>query len=123
MVKAMHARLKEARLNAGYKTATSAIETCGWNNSTYRAHENGQNGFKTNDAKQYGDADGVSPSWLLLGEGDKIASTHNLKSTKVHKHDCGEHIYAAAMLLKDDPTNIDLIEKIEGCLASLKSKI
>jgi hypothetical protein len=27
------------------------------------------------------------------------------------------------MLLKDDPTNIDLIEKIEGCLASLKSKI
>lgn len=123
MIKAMHDRLKEARLSAGFKTATSAIESCGWNNSTYRAHENGQNGFRTHDAKQYGDAYGVSPSWLLLGEGDKNPSVNNHKSPKAHKHDCGEHIFAAAMLLKDDTKNIDLIEKIEECLASLKSKI
>ena len=123
MTKAMHDRLKEARLGAGYKTATSAIESCGWNNSTYRAHENGQNGFRTHDAKQYGDAYGVSPSWLLLGEGDKNPSVKNHKSPKTHKHDCGAHIFAAATLLKDDTKNIDLIEKIEECLASLKSKI
>ena len=119
----MHDRLKEARLRAGYKTATSAIESCGWNNSTYRAHENGQNGFKTHDAKQYGDAYGVSPSWLLLGEDEKNHSSGNRKSPKAHKHDCGEHIFAAAILLKDDTKNLDLIEKIEECLASLKSNI
>ena len=121
--KAMHERLKEARLKAGYKTATAAIDAFGWANSTYRAHENGQNGFKIDDAKQYGEAYGVSPSWLLLGEGDALPPPKERKGAKAHKHNCGEHIFAAAMLLKDDPNNLDLIEKIEDCCASLRSKI
>ena len=119
----MNERLKEARARAGYKTATAAIEACGWSNSTYRAHENGQNGFKVDEAKLYGEAYRVSPSWLLLGEGDAIQSATNSKATKAHKHNCGEHIFAAAMLLKDDPSNLDLIHKIEDCCASLRSKI
>ena len=119
----MHQRLKEARLKAGYRTATAAIDACGWANSTYRAHENGQNGFKVDDAKHYGEAYGVNPSWLLLGEDNSTATSKNKMSIKAHKHNCGEHVFAAAMLLKDDPTNLDLIEKIEDCLASLKSKI
>lgn len=118
----MHERLKEARLNAGYRTATAAIGAFGWSSSTYRAHENGQNGFKVDDAKQYGEAYGVNPSWLLLGEGDAKSSAKKQKTNKGHKHNCGEHIFAAAMLLKDDPTNLDLIEKIEDCCASLRSK-
>ena len=64
MMMKMHDRLKEARLRAGYKTATSAIESCGWNNSTYRAHENGQNGFKTHDAI-IGLLD--RSTWLIVG--------------------------------------------------------
>ena len=119
----MHERLKEARLKAGYRTATAAIDACGWANSTYRAHENGQNGFKIDDAKQYAQAYRVSPSWLLLGEGNSAPATKNGATSKPHRHNCGEHVFAAAMLLKDDPTNLDLIEKIEDCLASLKSKI
>lgn len=122
MVKTMHERLKEARLKAGYRTATAAIDACGWASSTYRAHENGQNGFKINHAKNYGEAYGVSPSWLLLGEGNKIPSIKNRKASNAHKHNCGEHVFAAALLLKDDPTNLDLIEKIEECLISLKAK-
>ena len=119
----MHQRLKEARVKAGYRTATAAIDACGWASSTYRAHENGQNGFKVDDAKHYGEAYGVNPSWLLLGEGNSAPSSKNNEVTKAHKHNCGEHVFAAAMLLKDDPTNLDLIEKIEDCLASLKAKI
>ena len=119
----MHQRLKEARIKAGYRTATAAIDACGWASSTYRAHENGQNGFKVEDAKLYGEAYRVNPSWLLLGEGNASPASTNNKATKAHKHNCGEHVFAAAMLLKDDPTNLDLIEKIEDCLASLKSKI
>ena len=119
----MHERLKEARLKAGFRTATAAIDHFGWGNSTYRAHENGQNNFKIEDAKIYGEAYAVSPSWLLLGEGNSSPATKNRKISKAHKHNCGEHVFAAAMLLKDDPTNLDLIEKIEDCLASLKTKI
>ena len=119
----MHQRLKEARQKAGYRTATAAIDAFGWSSSTYRAHENGQNGFKPSDAELYGKAYRVSPSWLLLGEGDAIQSANNRKVTKPHKHNCGEHIFAAAMLLKDDPSNLDLIHKIEDCCASLRSKI
>ena len=119
----MHERLKEDRLNAGFRTATDAIDKCGWGNSTYRAHENGQNGFNAKVATLYGNAYGVSPSWLLLGEGNSAPTPKQRKNSKVHKHNCGEHVFAAAMLLKDDPTNLDLIEKIEECLASLKSKI
>jgi phage repressor protein C with HTH and peptisase S24 domain len=119
----MNERLKEARKKAGYRTATAAIDAFGWSSSTYRAHENGQNGFKVEEAKLYGEAYRVSPSWLLLGEGDAIPSPKERKGTKVHKHNCGEHIFAAAMLLKDDPTNLDLIHKIEDCCASLRSKI
>ena len=119
----MNERLKEARLKAGYKTAAAAIDACGWPSSTYRAHENGQNGYKANDAKLYGQAYRVSPSWLLLGEGDALPSPKERKGIKVHKHNCGENIFAAAILLKDDPSNLDLIEKIEDCCASLRSKI
>ena len=123
MAKTMNERLKEARQKAGYRTATAAIDACGWSSSTYRAHENGQNGFKVEEAKLYGEAYRVSPSWLLLGEGDAVPSPKERKGVKAHKHNCGEHIFAAAMLLKDDPSNLALIEKIEDCCASLRSKI
>lgn len=58
----MNKRLKEARLKAGFRTATATIEECGWNSTTYWAHESGQNSFKTEDAKNYGEVYGVTPS-------------------------------------------------------------
>jgi hypothetical protein len=61
-------RLKKSRLNAGFKTASAAIETLNWHSSTYRAHENGQNNFKLDNAKIYAKAYGVSASWLIMGD-------------------------------------------------------
>jgi len=119
----MHERLKSARISAGYKTATEAIDLFGWSSSTYRAHENGQNNFKLDYAKLYAEAYGVNPSWLLFGEADKDSAKDVEIFQITHKHKCEDLIFAAAMLLQEDPTNIDLIKKIESCLSSLKEKI
>ncbi len=64
----MSARLKYARRSAGYRTAREAIEKFGWKASTYRAHENGQNQFRADEAKLYAAAYEVSAGWLLTGE-------------------------------------------------------
>lgn len=64
----MHVRLKQARLDAGYPTATAAIGRFGWRSSAYRAHENGQNEFDVATAKVYAEAYGTTSGWLLLGE-------------------------------------------------------
>lgn len=69
----MQNRLKAARINAGFKTATAAIERFQWKDAAYRAHERGQNPFKAKDAQAYGLAYGVSPAWLLTGEGEMAA--------------------------------------------------
>lgn len=71
----MHDRLKKARIAAGFRTATAAIEHFGWKGSTYRAHENGQNQFKANDALRYGQAFEVSAGWLLTGESGRAVTS------------------------------------------------
>ncbi|HVZ18053.1 MAG TPA: S24 family peptidase [Terriglobales bacterium] len=62
-------RLRQAREDAGFKTAAAAIERFGWKQSTYLAHENGQNGLKVASAEQYAKAFGVDSAWLLTGNG------------------------------------------------------
>lgn len=62
------ARLRLARERAGFKTAADALERFGWKQSTYLAHENGQNGIRPDKAKLYADAFKVSVGWLLSGE-------------------------------------------------------
>lgn len=64
----MAGRLKLARQQAGFKTATAAIDHFLWNPSSYRAHENGQNNYKIKDAQKYAEAYGVLAVWLLIGE-------------------------------------------------------
>ena len=121
----MNERLKKARLNAGFKTASAAIETLNWHSSTYRAHENGQNNFKVDNAKIYAEAYGVSASWLIMGDetNDQTKKiSHKATTKKTHKHNCAEHLFAAALLLKDDDTNLEIIEKIQDCLKFLKRK-
>lgn len=61
-------RLKEARINAGFRTAKLAAERFGWNKHTYSQHENGTRGYDK-QARKYGKAFHVSPAWLTLGEG------------------------------------------------------
>lgn len=62
-------RLRLARERAGYDSPSAAIEKFGWKPSTYMAHENGQNGIRSEPALIYGRAYGVEPGWILTGIG------------------------------------------------------
>ncbi|WP_336801455.1 S24 family peptidase [Kaistia sp. MMO-174] len=66
----MHTRLKEARINAGYTSASKAAFALNLKPSTYNAHENGQNEFDAELAKTYAKKFKVSAAWLLTGEDD-----------------------------------------------------
>ena len=60
-------RLRQARLLAGFKSATKAAAAAGISESSYRAHENGQNAFTTEQAQHYAQIFGCDPVWLLIG--------------------------------------------------------
>ncbi len=61
-------RLKEARIHAGFATATKAAESLGIRYPTYAAHENGSRGV-VRAAAQYARRYRVSLDWLLRGAG------------------------------------------------------
>ena len=61
------ARLRQARLLAGFKSATKAAAAAGISESGYRAHENGQNAFTPEQAQHYASVFGCDPVWLLIG--------------------------------------------------------
>jgi hypothetical protein len=117
----MNERLRNARIAAGFDSATDAIEYYKWRGSTYRAHENGQNNFNVEYATRYGKAYGVSASWLLLGEGregeaivKRQPSKSSMKGCTLKK--CPELIQAYAVLLKDEPQNISYVGKLLDCV-------
>ena len=117
----MNDRLRNARMAAGFASATDAIEYCKWKGSTYRAHENGQNNFNVEYAARYGKAYGVSASWLLLGEGsegDVISKRQQSKSSMkgYTLKTCPDRIQAYALLLKDEPQNISYVGKLLDCV-------
>ena len=64
-------RLKQIRVNAGFETSADATRSHGWNENTYRSHENGERGIKPQVAKKYARAYRISASWLLTGEDGK----------------------------------------------------
>ena len=121
----MNVRLRKARLEAGFESATAALETFKWKSSTYRAHENGQNNFNVYYAEQYAKAYGVTAAWLLIGDDTDVSPTTTSRNKKIpgskiksHKHDCIEHIFATALLLRDDKKNYSLLLKIKDCVDS-----
>lgn len=59
------ARLREARIRRGFRTAADAIRNFGWVESTYRSYENGTRPLGIEEATAYGRAFGVSARWLL----------------------------------------------------------
>lgn len=64
------ARLRQARLRAGYAKAVDFARAADINEVTYRAHEGGQRGIPLAAAKLYADRLGCAVDWLLTGEGD-----------------------------------------------------
>lgn len=110
----MSKRLRQARILAGYKTASEAITKFGWNNSAYRAHENGQNSYSIVSANNYAKAYGTTSAWLMLGHrGNGIieypSRNEHIESDISAKEWVLEKIYALAVLLRDNASNSDLI--------------
>lgn len=64
-------RLKQARIQAGYKTAKDFYEKFRIKPSTYSAHEAGRNPLSLKIAKQYAHCLSVSENWLLTGAHDQ----------------------------------------------------
>jgi phage repressor protein C with HTH and peptisase S24 domain len=65
--KPLAARLRKARENAGFKSASDAARKIGVNTVTYTGHENGTREFDRRLAAMYAEKFGVDPAWLLLG--------------------------------------------------------
>lgn len=63
-------RLKWARIAAGYDTAAKAAKAANVKETTYRAHENTQNGLKPDLAAKYARLYRTSAEWLLYGKGN-----------------------------------------------------
>jgi hypothetical protein len=61
-------RLQKARSAAGFVNASEAARRFGWNENSYRSHENGQRGF-TDTADRYAIAFDVRVEWLLYDRG------------------------------------------------------
>lgn len=67
-MKEAYERLQQARMAAGFETPKAASDYFGWNEHTYKSHDNGTRGLKRSIAEKYGAAFKVSPAWLLTGE-------------------------------------------------------
>lgn len=71
-------RLRELRIKKGYDTTADAARAFGWNENTYKSHENGERGIKLTVARKYAAAYGVTTAYILTGEGD--ASLRKIES-------------------------------------------
>lgn len=71
-------RLKLARTQKGFRSSAEASRFHNWNQSTYRAHENGQRGVPREWLPVYAKAYGVSLSWLLKGHEEALINDGTL---------------------------------------------
>lgn len=72
-------RLKQARINAGFRSARDAALQHDWKESSYRAHENGTRTIGLDDAERYARSYQSSAVWILHG----IGGPENGLSTEV----------------------------------------
>lgn len=63
------ARLRQARIAAGFTLAVDASRAFGWGTSTYGSHENGNRGISRDRILVYANAFHVRPDWLAFGHG------------------------------------------------------
>lgn len=60
-------RLADLRAKRGFSTAREAARAFGWNEVTYRSHENGTRNIPYEVAQRYASAYGSTPQYLLSG--------------------------------------------------------
>lgn len=67
-----HGRLRWARIDAGFDSMRGAAQAHGWNENTYKSHEQGirqAEGLKLKHAERYARAFKVNLLWLTAGQG------------------------------------------------------
>lgn len=77
------ARLRIARLRAGYETGKEAAEALGFPVSTYLCHENGSRGISAKKAEIYARKYKVREQWLLYGVGAGPGSEQNGETAEI----------------------------------------
>jgi SOS-response transcriptional repressor LexA len=70
----MPTRLRDARIAAGFDSASSAAQAMGVTVSTYVQHESGARGFPVSRAQRYAKFFRVKPEWLIFGNGEREAA-------------------------------------------------
>ncbi|MFN7263743.1 MAG: helix-turn-helix transcriptional regulator [Phenylobacterium sp.] len=68
------ARLRQARLAAGFDTAAAAAEAHGWNRNTYASNETGNAPYSWRRSREYAAAFGVRPEWLYDAQGPALGT-------------------------------------------------
>lgn len=63
-------RLRNLRIKKGFETASDAAKAFGWNEHTYKSHENGTRGIRPDLARKYATAFGSTASHILYGTGN-----------------------------------------------------
>lgn len=58
-------RLRALRLKKGFATAADAAKAFGWNEHTYKSHENGIRGIRPDAARKYAAAFGSAPGYIM----------------------------------------------------------
>lgn len=82
-----HDRLRQAREEAGYKSATAAAKALGVPLGTYGGHENGSRAFDREAATLYGAHFRVRPAWLLFDELPKSSSEDTIQRIPLDEWD------------------------------------
>jgi hypothetical protein len=77
------ARLRIARLRAGYETGKLAAEALGFPVSTYLSHENGSRGISARKAEIYARKYKVREQWLLYGVGPGPGSEQHGETAEI----------------------------------------
>lgn len=65
-------RLRQLRIKRGFSTAADAAKAFGWNEHTYKSHENGLRGIKVDAARKYATAFGSSAAYILTGGSNRV---------------------------------------------------
>jgi phage repressor protein C with HTH and peptisase S24 domain len=73
------ARLRQARVAAGYARPVDAAIAFGWNRSTYFAHENGHRGISRDRVSVYAIALRVRAEWLAYGHGQMRGGARRIR--------------------------------------------
>lgn len=75
---ARRARLRQIRVEKGYRSARAASAALGLPESSFRSHENGSRPIREDAARLYAEKFNVNYSWLWNGLGDRLESNLRL---------------------------------------------